>query len=70
MNNWTPEALAEEAERRRDAESRGICPDSGETTGKCWDVDLCDCAYGPPPRCPQCLIRVWDLTDHERRQHP
>jgi hypothetical protein len=66
MSDWTPEGLAAEDERRREVESRGICPDSGYTIGHCWTVDLCDCAYGAPDHCPQCGIAVWDLADHER----
>jgi hypothetical protein len=70
VTGWTPEALAAEAERRLDSESRGLCPDSGYTIGECWAVDLCDCAWAPPHPCPECGTKVWDLADHGRRQHP
>jgi hypothetical protein len=67
---WTPEAVAEEEERRAVVESRGVCPDAGLTIAQCWRVGLCDCAWLAPTTCPGCGVVVWNLPDHERREHP
>jgi hypothetical protein len=67
--DWTPEALAAEAERRAAYEATGMCPDSGSSIGHCWATDLCDCAYAPPEPCRRCGVYVWDLPEHQRRQH-
>jgi hypothetical protein len=70
MTDWTPDALAAEAERRTAYEATGNCPDSGYTISHCWTIDLCDCSMAPPARCNVCGVKVWDIDYHSRRMHP
>lgn len=69
MAEWTEAELAREGERRLQMEAHGLCPDSGYTIQRCWETDLCDCAWSDPARCDECPLVVWDLPDHKRRLH-
>jgi len=42
MNEWTPERIAREEERRKALVDKGICPDSGYTIKRCKRT-ICDC---------------------------
>jgi hypothetical protein len=69
VSEWDQAALDAEAERLAATEARGVCPFSGYTIQRCWEVELCDCAWSPPQRCSVCATVVWDLDAHITRIH-